>query len=387
MKIALVHNHSLSKTTGGAERTAFKILEHLKSSYFEVVYCTLGKKSDPVSSHLLNNGVRHYEFPNRNPFYGRNDFLGKGLFHFFDVFNLRSFLDFWKVADKECFSFVFFHNPKGFSFGIWLCAVLQKIPFCLVNHDYYNICINSCFFKRQAGTCKRQCFSCSLFRFFPWLLHFFSEFAIFLSSNQRIIFQKQGWFLRKKTFIVPPLIDSVVTKPKSFFTKKVGFIGRLDSTKGVDDFLELCRLCDATDIRFYIQAFSSDPNLFFYKSKGKGLKNLNWARKSNLSFLREMDFLVVPSKWEEPFGRVFLESLSCGTPCIGYPRGAIHDIMHGDLRIFIADKCEINSIRKMLLHFYKQELFYSKYSRLCQKRYLDFIYLFRTSLNAAIRRV
>lgn len=377
----------MSKNSGGAERTAFSILKYLRSLNFDVVYCTLATKSFFSSSRRLENGFRHYTLPKRNPFRSQDGALNKLLFHFFEIFNFVTFFDFWKLAKKEGFRFIFFHNPKGFSFGIWLCAIFQRIPFCLVNHDYYNICVNSCFFKKNTGTCKKQCVSCRTFHFFPWLLHFFSEFSVFLSLNQKRIFNSQGWFLQKKAFIVPPLIDAKKIKPKRLYARKVGFIGRLDPTKGVDDFLTLCNLCKATDITFYIQAFRSDSNLDFYKSRSTYLSNLKWAHKNNLSFLREMDFLVIPSKWEEPFGRIFLESLSCGTPCIGYPRGAIQEIMTGDLSIFITENCDSMSIKQKLCFFYNNERDYFKYSSACIKQHSLFSLRFYNLLNTAIKRI
>ena len=387
MNIALIHNYPLSNTTGGAERTAFKILEYLRVSSFNVVYCTLGTSSNYVFSEKMANGIKHYHFPKRNPFQDLRGGYQKMLFHIFELFNFVSFLDLWRVTKKEDFRFIFFHNPRGFSFAIWICAILRGIPFCLVNHDYYNLCLNSCFFKKNAGTCRNQCVSCRTFRFIPWLLHFFSDFAIFLSLNQKKIFNAQGWFLGKKAFIVPPSVDTGRYKPKNAFTHKIGFIGRLDSTKGVNDFLLLCKLLKYSDLTFYIQAFKSDPFLLYYKSKSADIKNLKWVHKGNLTFLREIDFLVAPSQWEEPFGRVFLESLSVGTPCIGYRRGAIAEIMTKDLSIFLPRNFEIHSIKEKLLFFYKNEKNYTFYSRLCIERYKFFRQGFSKAMNSVVSRV
>jgi glycosyltransferase involved in cell wall biosynthesis len=35
----------------------------------------------------------------------------------------------------------------------------------------------------------------------------------------------------------------------------------------------------------------------------------------------EHDMFIYPGKWEEPFGRIFIESLSAGTPVISTPKG------------------------------------------------------------------
>ena len=44
--------------------------------------------------------------------------------------------------------------------------------------------------------------------------------------------------------------------------------------------------------------------------------------------------MVVPIKWEEPFGIVFAEALACGTPVISCPRGSIPEIVEDGVHGF-----------------------------------------------------
>ncbi len=37
--------------------------------------------------------------------------------------------------------------------------------------------------------------------------------------------------------------------------------------------------------------------------------------------------MLFPIKWEEPFGLVMIESMACGTPVIGYPNGAVPEVI------------------------------------------------------------
>lgn len=46
------------------------------------------------------------------------------------------------------------------------------------------------------------------------------------------------------------------------------------------------------------------------------------------TFFEKVDFLVVPSIWEEPFGRVIVESFSSNTPVIASNIGGIPEIFH-----------------------------------------------------------
>jgi len=55
---------------------------------------------------------------------------------------------------------------------------------------------------------------------------------------------------------------------------------------------------------------------------------VNDAQKSDL--LGQAAAMIVPVEWDEPFGIVFAEALSCGTPVISTPRGAVPEIVrHG----------------------------------------------------------
>jgi glycosyltransferase involved in cell wall biosynthesis len=50
--------------------------------------------------------------------------------------------------------------------------------------------------------------------------------------------------------------------------------------------------------------------------------------------------LLMPVEWEEPFGIVMAEALACGTPVIGFPRGAVPEVVIPGLNGFLADDPE-----------------------------------------------
>jgi glycosyltransferase involved in cell wall biosynthesis len=52
-------------------------------------------------------------------------------------------------------------------------------------------------------------------------------------------------------------------------------------------------------------------------------------------FLGNAEALVVPSKFEEPFGMVMIEALACGTPIIGHGSGAIPEVISPGITGFV----------------------------------------------------
>lgn len=47
--------------------------------------------------------------------------------------------------------------------------------------------------------------------------------------------------------------------------------------------------------------------------------------------------LLMPILWEEPFGIVMAEAMACGTPVIGFSRGAVPEVVENGLTGFVAD--------------------------------------------------
>jgi glycosyltransferase involved in cell wall biosynthesis len=49
--------------------------------------------------------------------------------------------------------------------------------------------------------------------------------------------------------------------------------------------------------------------------------------------------LLMPIRWEEPFGMVMIEALACGTPVIAFPEGAARElVLHGQTGFLVADE-------------------------------------------------
>jgi len=62
---------------------------------------------------------------------------------------------------------------------------------------------------------------------------------------------------------------------------------------------------------------------------------VNDAQKNEL--LGRAAALLVPIRWDEPFGIVFAEALACGTPVISCPRGALPEIVRDGREGFLAE--------------------------------------------------
>ena len=141
-------------------------------------------------------------------------------------------------------------------------------------------------------------------------------------------------------------IDQEVFKPfdKVEAKKKVGwegrfvvlFVGRFIDIKGMDVLLEVAESIDK-EICF---AFIGDGPLSASIEKvSRRLNNVMFIGKvdnHNLPlYYNAADILCVPSKYEEGFGRVILEALSCGIPVVASNRGGIPEAIDRTVGVLV----------------------------------------------------
>jgi glycosyltransferase involved in cell wall biosynthesis len=107
------------------------------------------------------------------------------------------------------------------------------------------------------------------------------------------------------------------------------FVGRFIKIKGVDILIEVARKV-SFDIHFCFIG-DSGPLLEPLRVASRDRKNIILVEgilgKALVPYYQAADLLVVPSQYNEAFGKVIIEALSCGTPVIGADKGAIPDIL------------------------------------------------------------
>lgn len=68
----------------------------------------------------------------------------------------------------------------------------------------------------------------------------------------------------------------------------------------------------------------------------------NADRDRTAALLREARCLIMPIRWEEPFGMVLLEAMATGTPVVALNRGAVPELVrHGETGLICDDPAEL----------------------------------------------
>ena len=130
----------------------------------------------------------------------------------------------------------------------------------------------------------------------------------------------------------------------------VGFCGRLLEEKGVMDLVHAVQMARAAHPSRNLQLALLGAGPLLADVERMAAKN-PWLRllaprphEKVASFMRLADLFVLPSKpsrepgkvWQEQFGHVLIEAMSCGVPCIGSDSGAIPEVIGDDAMIFPA---------------------------------------------------
>jgi len=119
------------------------------------------------------------------------------------------------------------------------------------------------------------------------------------------------------------------------------FLGRIEAIKGTYDTIQVAKqsnrkLIIAGNVPDYAQAYF-DENVAPYVD-GEQITYIgpvNDAQKNEL--LGKAAALLMPVKWNEPFGIVMAEALACGTPVIGLKGGATTEVVIDNMNGFICN--------------------------------------------------
>ena len=107
--------------------------------------------------------------------------------------------------------------------------------------------------------------------------------------------------------------------------------GRLTAQKGVGLLLSAWRRAQLPDNWILLLAGDADPDVRLAVADPRHRSVRLLERRDDVSgLLGVADVTVLPALWEEPFGRVVIESMAAGVPVIASRRGGIPEILSGE---------------------------------------------------------
>ncbi|MEG3656114.1 glycosyltransferase family 4 protein [Arenibacter palladensis] len=333
MKIILVNNLYHPYKIGGAEFSVRALAEELVSIGLHVGVITLGTSEESYEI----DGVRVWRLKIENNYWPHENkehpTRTKLIWHYLDTYNKKYQVKYCEIFDEFKPDVVHTNNLSGFSTSIWNFAKLKNIPVIHTLRDYYLQCPKSIRFRNNQN-CYKQCFDCKLFSLKKKSCSYDVDAVIGLSQFILDKHLSEGYFknssINKVVFNGFRIPAKLGFKPKFKMSSNInlGFIGQVNQAKGIELLLiSLKKLLRQQNWKLFI-AGRIDLNYETYLRSFLPHDRIVFLGYTNPEdFFNKIDVLVVPSIWEEPFGRVVIEGMLHNKVVIGSNTGGIRELL------------------------------------------------------------
>lgn len=246
------------------------------------------------------------------------------------------------------------HNLQGFSVAAWIAAARLNLPIVQTIHDYYLACPRSTMWRPTRGNCVSLCPECRIFAAPRRTLSRFPNAVICVSHRVFDRLTDAGAFATALSGFQPVriirgnnrnLAERTVSAPNSS-TPTLGFIGRLEPAKGLESLLDAVA---GLPVRLLVAGRGNEDYELFLRARIAPNAAVNFVgHVSPETFFPQIDVLVIPSVWEDPFPRVFHEALAYGVPSIVSPLGGLPEVVQPGRNGMIMSGADATSLRASL---------------------------------------
>lgn len=204
---------------------------------------------------------------------------------------------------------------------------------------------------------KFKIFLIRTFKFF-----FKSKISKIFCYTQQIKKNLDSCGLKEKTIIIPLGFDNKkfnrISRSKNNQQFIISYFGKIEHKKGVHTLLKALSLLNFDDWIFTLDLFDISsldyyklikPDLYKLYKKNK-LKLIKCNHNNINIFMKQSDLTIVPSEWNEQYGRVIQEAAACGSIVIGSRIGAIPEIIINEE--FLFESKNILLLKKKIEHIY-----------------------------------
>jgi len=353
-KILFICNQYFPNFVGGAEISVQTLVEELTRQGTECVVVSLASAAE--DSVDVVNGVRVYRVHARNvyaPFSGPKSPVSKLLWHVQDVANSRMAREVGRILDREKPDWVSTHTLAGFSVAVWGEVKARGIGLSQVLHDYYLMCPRSTMFRKDRN-CEKQCPLCKALSVTKRSAGHHVDLVIGISRHVLAAHLASGYFPGAHAVAIhnarPYDTSDIAAMPREGSGPlRIGFMGRLHESKGVEVLLAAVSALPADEWRLRLAGRAVDPA--YGESLAARYKRSEIEFCGHVApddFYRSIDVLVVPSNWNEPLGMVVVESLGYGIPVIGARSGGIPEILEGTGAGWLFEPGHVGELRSLL---------------------------------------
>lgn len=326
MKIAIICTLYPPHVLGGAEISVSLLAESFVTLGNEVIVITTGKdyRKETIKKVLvyrLKNKNIYWRYPQRE----KPLFL-KTLWHALDIYNPFYKSSIKKILEDFKPDIVNTSNLCGLSTSVWNVVHGLKIPLVHTLRDYYLLCPQQTMTK-SGHSCEKQCTICKSYSAVKKKMSQNVDALVGISDFIAQQHMKFRYFTNaQKVVTIANSVNKVVNIQRSK-TNCIGFIGRLSPEKGIEFMIECFKKSEISKSYKLLIAGNGNKkyeNLLKNKYSSKNVLFIGHEKQS--AFFHNIDWLVVPSLWNEPFGRVVIEAYASHCPVLMSTNGGLLEL-------------------------------------------------------------
>lgn len=334
MKIVMINTLYAPYRVGGAERSTQFLAEGLSEAGHEVVVaCT---KPNPGTRTETVGSVRVKYIGLKNVYWQFREEEKRGwlkpVWHALDSFNPLMQDEVENLLSEEDPEVVHTHNLSGFSVSAWRAARRVSVPVVHTIRDYRLLCPRNMY--RNSENCHSQCMRCRPFaaprRWLSRDLRAVVGISQFVLQRHREHGYFEGVDLETVIHNAFRIQEERGPEPQATDTGgplQIGFLGRVSEMKGIEHLLEVVSRFDPESVGLRVGGRGSKDYVRKLRRAYDGRQIEFCGFVDSARFLPELDVLVVPSVWHEPFGRVVIEAYAHGIPVVAARRGGLPEIV------------------------------------------------------------
>ena len=296
------------------------------------------------------------------------------------IFSLKTYKEVKKLIDENDIDVVHVHNTLPLiSPSIYYAARAKKVPVVQTIHNFRLLCpgatftrngeiCEDCVSKGLGQSLKYRCYRDSLAQTF--IMYAMLKLHRIIGTYDKINYITLTEFNKTKLSNLVKDENKIYVKP-NFVEKREKvernledyfiYIGRLDEIKGINFLVEAWKEINE-NIDLYIIGTGPEEDRvkkFIRENNIKNIKLLGFMQIDKaFEIIQKSRAVIVPSKWNEPFGMVIIEAFSKGVPVIASKIGSIPYIATDKV-----DSLLINSNNKYELKEAVNDIFYN--DKLC----------------------
>jgi glycosyltransferase involved in cell wall biosynthesis len=319
-------------SVGGAERVVEMLAEGMAARGIAVAVAHLAPRPAPAAQ---RNGVQVHPLAHRNPLWIETSARHAGIIRKLNkvatLFNALTARDFVKALDEHRPDIVHSHSMVELTPRMWKAAKERGAAVVHTLHDYDLMCIRAALFKDEQR-CAKPHLSCAAFSRVKRHYHRNIDHVVGVSRAILQTHLAQGFF----SHIGEPhrhVIWNPVRAPAAPAAARCragpftfGFLGRLVPEKGILQLLDACRLLEVPGWQLKVAGRAPADDSFLRERIGSlPVELLGYVKPAD--FFADIDMLIVPSVWLEPFGLTIVEAYAAGVPVLGADVAGVGEIL------------------------------------------------------------